>query len=109
MWFDVVKVSHHGSKHNTSVSLLKLINSKKYLFSTNGKGKNFSHPDIETIYRIITTDNTLDKELIFNYKPFMILNKFNDASLMEEFSYSIDYTNDLVQAKKEVPTIIHVR
>lgn len=39
----------------------------------------------------------------------MILNKFNDASLMEEFSYSIDYTNDLVQAKKEVPTIIHVR
>lgn len=109
MWFDVVKVSHHGSKHNTSVSLLELINSKKYLFSTNGRGKNFSHPDIETIYRIITTDNTLNKELIFNYKPFMILNKFNDASLMEEFSYSIQYTNDLAQAKKEVPTIIHVR
>ncbi|MFC3846894.1 MBL fold metallo-hydrolase, partial [Paenibacillus sp. MAH-36] len=69
MWFDLVKVSHHGSKHNTKVSLLKLINSDKYIFSTNGKGKNFSHPDIETIYRIISTDNTRNKKLIFNYKP----------------------------------------
>lgn len=108
MWFDLVKVSHHGSKHNTSVSLLKLINSDKYIFSTNGRGKNFSHPDIETIYRIISTDNTPKKKLIFNYKPFKILNKFNDFSLMEEFSYSIHFTNDLAQATKDVPTIIHV-
>lgn len=106
MWFDMVKVSHHGSKHNTSVSMLELIHSDKYVFSTNGKGKNFSHPDIETIYRIISTDNTLNKELIFNYKPFKILNKFNDSSLMAKYSYSIHYTNDLSNSLDDVPTTI---
>ncbi|MBU9705492.1 Zn-dependent hydrolase [Paenibacillus sp. AK121] len=106
MWFDMVKVSHHGSKHNTSVSMLELIHSNKYIFSTNGKGKNFSHPDIETIYRIISTDNTPDKELIFNYKPFRILNKFNVPNLMEKYSYSIHYTNDLANTLDDVPTII---
>ncbi|WP_201008725.1 MBL fold metallo-hydrolase [Paenibacillus glycanilyticus] len=106
LWFDLVKVSHHGSKFNTSVDLLNLIASNKYVFSTNGRGKNFSHPDIETIYRIVSTDKTKNKELIFNYKPIRILNKFNQPELLNEYSYSIKYNNDMALPGKEVTTEI---
>lgn len=50
---DYVKVSHHGSKNNTSDSLLDIIKCKNYLISTNG-GKNHSnHPDRITIAHIL--------------------------------------------------------
>jgi hypothetical protein len=34
--FDVIKVSHHGSIHNTSVNLLSLIDAPVFLVSSNG-------------------------------------------------------------------------
>ena len=48
---DLVKISHHGCRNNTSKSLLKLIDCKKYLISTNGSGP-YYHPHRETIVRI---------------------------------------------------------
>lgn len=63
---DVVKVSHHGSKSNTSTELLEMIQSNKFLISTNGK--KYGHPDKECLVRII---NSQDKpDLIFNYDVF---------------------------------------
>ena len=59
-----VKVSHHGSKGNTSVSLLKLIDSPRWLISTNGD--QFEHPDKECIARIVKY--AMPKELWFNYR-----------------------------------------
>ncbi|MDH5547991.1 MAG: MBL fold metallo-hydrolase [Gammaproteobacteria bacterium] len=61
---DALKVSHHGSKSNTSMELLKLINCQKYLFSTNGS--RHSHPDVETIARVIKS-NRKPVKLYFNY------------------------------------------
>ena len=49
---DYVKVSHHGSKFNTSRSLLSIIDCKKFIISTNGAG-NYYHPDKETIAKLI--------------------------------------------------------
>lgn len=48
---DVVKVSHHGSKHNTTDRLLKLIRTNRFVFSTNGAGP-YYHPHRETLVRI---------------------------------------------------------
>ncbi|HDL8360210.1 TPA: MBL fold metallo-hydrolase, partial [Yersinia enterocolitica] len=48
---DAVKLPHHGSKHNYNKSLLERVLCKKYLISTNGK--KHSHPDIETLARIV--------------------------------------------------------
>ena len=45
---DLVKLSHHGSKHNTSAELLSLIECSNYFISTNG-GR-YDHPDAETIF-----------------------------------------------------------
>lgn len=37
IWFDAIKVSHHGSKSNTSPQLLALVDSDYYFISTNSK------------------------------------------------------------------------
>ncbi|EKO3973974.1 MBL fold metallo-hydrolase [Vibrio fluvialis] len=43
----MVKLSHHGSKHNTSAEFLKLIDCENFYISTNGG--TYNHPDEETI------------------------------------------------------------
>lgn len=50
--FDVVKVSHHGSKHNTSMAVLDKIDCNNFIISTNGPSS-YGHPHAETIVRII--------------------------------------------------------
>lgn len=47
---DVVKLAHHGSRHNTSPELLQLIHGKYFLFSGGG-GRGC--PDKETLARVI--------------------------------------------------------
>jgi hypothetical protein len=61
---DVVKVSHHGSKGNTSDALLRLIDSPRWLISTNGY--KFKHPHRACIARIIKIAKP--KTFYFNYE-----------------------------------------
>ncbi|MDQ0660927.1 ComEC/Rec2 family competence protein [Paenibacillus sp. W2I17] len=62
---DLMKVSHHGSKYNTSDELLQIIECKKFLISTNGVKHGV--PDKECLARIINSNK--DKTyLYFNYK-----------------------------------------
>lgn len=49
IWFEAVKVSHHGSKHNTSIELNAKVDSAHYFFTG---GKDNEGPDIETIAKI---------------------------------------------------------
>lgn len=42
IWFDAIKISHHGSKGNTSPDLLEIIDSDNFFISTNGM--KFKHP-----------------------------------------------------------------
>jgi beta-lactamase superfamily II metal-dependent hydrolase len=61
---DAVKVSHHGSKHNTSATLVRLLQSASYLISSNGE--KFDHPDKECIAQILKLGKP--KRLYFNYR-----------------------------------------
>lgn len=61
---DAVKMSHHGSANNVSKSLLNVLESPRYLVSTNGAG--FYHPDREAIARAILWGGE-DPTLHFNY------------------------------------------
>ena len=63
---DAVKVSHHGSRGNTSPELLRLLDCRHFLVSTNGAGKS-AHPHAETIARIIKECGP-GAELWFNYR-----------------------------------------
>jgi len=62
---DAVKISHHGSKNNTSLELLKRIVCNTYLISTNGNSH--GHPDVETLARIAVVNKNSGAEIFFNY------------------------------------------
>ena len=87
--FDLVKLSHHGSKYNTSDKLLKKINCNKYIISTDGSIH--SHPHKETLAKII--DNTPDSELYFNYID--LAKRIFTEQDKKDFSFTVYDTKDL--------------
>lgn len=60
---DFMQLSHHGSKKNTSSSLLKIIECDKYIISANGFG---NKPYKESLVRVLN-ENTNHVNFIFNY------------------------------------------
>lgn len=62
--FALVKASHHGSRGNVSLDLVKAVKCEKWAISTNGD--HFNHPDREAIARIIA-GSPEPVELFFNY------------------------------------------
>ncbi len=60
---DAVKVSHHGSRRNTSLDLCRRIRSPRWLISTNGA--QFRHPDPECLARIVVSQER--PTLYFNH------------------------------------------
>ena len=63
---DLLKVSHHGSKANTSKIFPTLIDCSRFAFSTNGD--RHDHPDPETIARFLAAFKDIEKTLYFNYR-----------------------------------------
>lgn len=84
--FDLIKISHHGSILNTSDDLLQLIDSEKYIISTNGLS--FNHPDIETIAKLVVRKSNFKRTIYFNY-PVDAAKTLNDAELMKKYNYEI--------------------
>ena len=58
------KVSHHGSKHNTTIELIEKVNSAHYFFTG---GKNEQRPSIEAIAKILKKTSKEHFTLHFNY------------------------------------------
>lgn len=84
---DALKLSHHGSKKNTSKDLLDLLTCKHFLFSTNGS--KHDHPDRECIARVVARKRA-GTHLYFNYLTDR--NKMWKAPSMEtEFRYTAHY------------------
>jgi hypothetical protein len=81
MYFDYIKLSHHGSKKNMSDDLLKKIKCTNYIVSTKGCHK---HPNKETFARILKYQKSIN--LFFNYKNEKMEALFSNK---EENDYSI--------------------
>ncbi|MEX2411520.1 MAG: MBL fold metallo-hydrolase [Candidatus Paceibacterota bacterium] len=60
---EFLKISHHGSKGNTSPELLEIIDTNKFIISSNGDKHQL--PDKQCLSRIINHNN--QAELFFNY------------------------------------------
>jgi hypothetical protein len=58
------KLPHHGSKYNLSPSLLGLLDTRRFLISTDGTSSS-RHPDPVALARIVTT--VPEAHLEFNY------------------------------------------
>ena len=64
VYFDLIKVAHHGSSANNTSPLIARLASKLWLFSSNGR--RHGHPEPEAIARVLLTKG--EKRLIFNYR-----------------------------------------
>lgn len=67
---DYVKVSHHGSLNNTSQQMLDLIQSNRFIISTNGGTAAHKHPSRETIARLVYNSqrNETPLKIYFNHE-----------------------------------------
>jgi beta-lactamase superfamily II metal-dependent hydrolase len=82
---DLLKISHHGSKANTSKVFPSLIDCTRLAVSTNGD--RHSHPNPQTIARFLTADQTRDKTLYFNYRQ-ADTDVWNNARLESTWKYA---------------------
>ena len=64
---NVVKISHHSSKKNTSPTLLSIIESDRFVILTDGSKHGL--PDKQAIARVIASNNGCN--LYFNYNTFI--------------------------------------
>jgi len=84
---DALKVSHHGSRANTSKRLLERLASRAYLVSTSGAV--FAHPDREGVARLIAHGGP-DQTIYFNYRTEF--NKVWDSpKLKNRYHYDVRY------------------
>ena len=97
MQFEAVKISHHGSKNNTSMSLLNKISSEHY-FITGGKSS--EGPHIETIARIAILNTNQERSncnLHYNHtldiELWKELNKTDIKSLLDEYHITLQTEN----------------
>ena len=88
---DMVKVSHHGSKNNTSNRLLKKIDCNKYVISTDGNRHN--HPNKITFARII--NHNPNCEIYLNYKDDLVEKIFKSEDYID-FKFLILDTDELI-------------
>ncbi|WP_088351338.1 AVAST type 1 anti-phage system MBL fold metallo-hydrolase Avs1a [Bacillus cereus] len=86
IWFDAIKISHHGSKGNTSPDLLEIIDSDNFFISTNGM--KFKHPDLVTLSRIIYRKTKSTRNIIFNYET-PISKYLSQEYLEQNYNYKV--------------------
>lgn len=89
--FNLVKMSHHGSKFNISKRFFELNTSEKYLVSTNGSLH--GHPNKEAIYKIINNQSEY-KKIIFNYKNENIFKFIKNNKLDSKYNFDMQYENN---------------
>jgi len=93
-----LKVSHHGSRKNTSSELLSLLDCDTYLFSTNGA--KHSHPHAETIARILAHQPLRHKHLAFNYAS-KFTRIWDDEQLRDAHNFDVSFPNKLPKNRRK--------
>ncbi|MDR4943061.1 AVAST type 1 anti-phage system MBL fold metallo-hydrolase Avs1a [Bacillus wiedmannii] len=82
-----IKISHHGSKYNTSIDFLNRVDAPLYLISTNGA--RHGHPDVETLIKIINRPENRQRTLMFNYETNASRYLASSLEKLENHSYSV--------------------
>ncbi|HET9228970.1 MAG TPA: hypothetical protein VFR31_19995 [Thermoanaerobaculia bacterium] len=92
---DAFKLSHHGSRGNTSPGLLEMVSCRDFLISTNGSS--YYHPHQETIARVILSQKK--PRLHFNYRSDE--NKlWSGRALQRDFDYEARYPEEGTEGYK---------
>jgi len=75
---ELVKISHHGSKANNNKEMLELIETRKYVISTNGD--RHAHPNKQFLARLASVNDNC--EVYFNY-PEQIEKLFSETDFAD--------------------------
>ena len=87
--FDAIQVSHHGSHYNTTVDLMRLIDSEHYFVTGGGTEE---RPSIEAMGRIIcrALPQGIEKRVIHvNYPNELVEKLKEDEALQQKWHYEI--------------------
>jgi beta-lactamase superfamily II metal-dependent hydrolase len=87
---DYMKVSHHGSKSNTSDELLSLIDCENFIISANGR--HHCLPNKKTLARII--NRFPNARLMFNYPD--LIAKIFDKEELESVTFEVIKCEDVI-------------
>ncbi|MDF2188320.1 hypothetical protein [Paraflavitalea sp. CAU 1676] len=88
--FELVKLSHHGSKKNTSPDLIEKLLCNKFVISTNGS--NYGHPNPEAVAWVIKR-STVPPMLVFNYRSDY--NEiWDNTNLKKRYGYTTTYPKE---------------
>ncbi len=87
---DAFKVPHHGSRNNLTAGLVRMLPSRYYLFSTDGKY--FGHPDEAAVARVVV-GAPREAELVFNYRTGRN-ELWGDSSLQVRHGYLARFPED---------------
>ena len=97
IWFEAVKVSHHGSKHNSSIELNTKVDSAHYFFTG---GKDNEGPDIETVAKIAMkplADGVEQRGIHYNHEKginlWKELNKEKTIQLLNNYHILLNTDN----------------
>lgn len=97
IWFEAVKVSHHGSKHNSSIELNTKVDSAHYFFTG---GKDNEGPDIETVAKIAMkplADGVEQRVIHYNHEKginlWKELNKEKTIQLLNNYHILLNTDN----------------
>ncbi|KQT48120.1 hypothetical protein ASG47_07020 [Devosia sp. Leaf420] len=82
---DCYKVSHHGSRANTSPEMLRLLDCTTFAISTDGT--RHGHPDPELVARILVADPKRHKKIFFNFRQ-PNTEVWDRRDLMDRYNYS---------------------
>lgn len=89
---NALKVSHHGSRKNTSPGMLGMLDCDTFLFSSNGN--KFGHPSPQCVARIIShRDDGAPVQLRFNYDSD-ITKIWRDVAQTPEHPFELLYPED---------------
>jgi hypothetical protein len=84
---DALKLSHHGSKKNTDVDLIRSLTCDRYLVSTNSAI--FQHPNNAALARVVKHGGK-NVTLCFNYRTKHTL-PWDDAALRKRYGYTTNF------------------
>lgn len=82
---DLIKVSHHGSRNNTSPDLVQAVRSRIHVISTDGS--KHEHPHAEALFRIVGSSSP-GCSLVFNY-PSATAARMDQPTVRQKYGHSV--------------------
>lgn len=91
MFFEAIKVAHHGSHYNTTEALMNMIDSEHYFLTGGEEGVRPSEAAVGLILFAGLKSNVTKRTLHVNYKTNLVEQLAEDQDLQERYHFDVDF------------------